>query len=143
MGKPTEVFRRLGQEVGSAKLALLALEALAAKRGIMSEGSYVPRIDTMLERKEIQFVSRLPKDEPSKPIDVRYGRIPRLGDKKTAIFLVIKGEWVDEKTSPRNREQGLEEMYAWLKALLEVTDYLRSQGEEIITGPEIKKAFNR
>jgi len=141
MGKLREFFDEAGCHIESAKLALLAIDALDSKREVMSEASFVRRIEAMIRNKEIQFTAKFPLDEPDEPIDVRYARIPGFGEKGRAIYLVIKKGWIDEKTSSENREQGLEEMYDWLKALLGATDYLRSQGEVIITGPEIEATF--
>jgi len=99
MSKLRELFEVAGSEFGSAKLALLAMNALDSKKDVMSEATFVRRIEVMLRNREIQFVANFPLDEPDKPIDVRYAYIPGFGEQGRAIFLVISKDWVGENSS--------------------------------------------
>lgn len=128
--------------IGSVKLAWLLLEALEQKRNLMSEGSYVRRIDVMLKRQEIQFTSNFPLDESEEPIAFQYANLSDISN-KGAVFLVIKEDWVNQAFREDQRDENLNVLYDWLKATLEVVDWLREEGEIILTASEIREWCQR
>lgn len=125
------------KELDTATLALLMVEVLKKKKKDPKETVFVQKIEETLIRREIQFFSDFPIDEPVEPVAWRAGKINQHGH---VVCLVVRPEWVS--SASRDNEGG-ELLYRELKTATRLIEGLKRRKDKVLNRQEIELVLGK